>query len=135
MKRMLCLLCVFLLLVTLSGCSVPDSLQLDLSQGYGRHTKLLHLNASNERNRQRIEDFASIVEGAQPLDKDISLFAYYPDLTLDILRDWSDSLSIIVDINGDYVDFYYTGDTQLYRSQMSAADLKRLVHQPAKGAS
>lgn len=132
MKRILFALCAFMLLLLLSGCSVPDSLQLDLAQGYGRQTKLLHLNASNEKNRQRIEDFAAITEDAQPLDKDISLFAYYPDMTLTITRDGQAGLTAIVDINGDYVDFYYSGETQLYRSKLSALDLKKLLHQPTK---
>ena len=45
---------------------------MDLTQGYGHQTKLLHLNASNAKNRQRIEDFAAVTEDAQPLDKDFS---------------------------------------------------------------
>ena len=116
--------------MTLSGCTVPDSLQLDLSQGYGLETKLLHLNASTEKSRLRIEAFASLAEDAQPLQKDISLFAYYPDLILTITRDGNTELSAVVDINGEHVDFHYSGETQLYRSKMSAADLKKLVHQP-----
>jgi len=131
MKRTLCLISAFiLLLLALSGCTVPDSRQLDLSQGYGRQTKLLHLNASTEKSRQRIEAFTALTEGAQPLEKDISLFAYYPDLTLTITRDGVEELSVVVDINGEWVDFHYTDDTQLYRSQMSSGDLKKLVHQP-----
>ena len=55
MKRILPALCTALLFLLLTGCSSPDSLQLDLCQGYGHQTKLLHLNASNEKNRQRIE--------------------------------------------------------------------------------
>lgn len=127
MKRILCVLALLLLL---SGCSVPDSLQLDLTQGYGRQTKLLHLNASTEKNRQRIEAFASLASEAQPLDKDISLFAYYPDLILTIIRDGQTDLSVIVDINGEWVDFHYLNDTQLYRSQTSSEELRKLVHQP-----
>lgn len=132
MKKTLFALYTAALLLLLSGCSAPDSLQLDLSQGYGRETKLLHLNASNERNRRRIEDFAAVTEGAQPLQKDISLFAYYPDMTLTITRDGQAGPTAVLDINGDYVDFHYLGETQLYRSAMSSEELKKLVHQPAK---
>lgn len=132
MKRLTCAVLALLLLLTLCGCSPPDSLQLDLTQGFGLQTKLLHLNASTEKNRQRIEGFAALTQDAQPLDKDISLFAYYPDLTLTITRDGQAGPTAVVDINGDHVDFYYSGETQLYRSKMSAADLKMLLHQSTK---
>lgn len=132
MKKIFCALCVSALLLMLSGCSAPDSLQMDLYQGYGWQTKLLHLNASTEKNRQRIEDFASITEEAQPLDKDISLFAYYPDYIMTIDRAGQSGMMVIVDINGDFVDFFYPGETQLYRSKMSALEFKRLLHQPTK---
>lgn len=132
MKRIFCALLVLVLSLALSGCSRPDALQLDLTQGYGRQTKLLHLNASNEKNLQRIEAFATLTEDAVPLDKDISLFAYYPDLTLTITRDGQAGATAVVDINGDFVDFHFSGETKLYRSQMSAADLKKLLHQPTK---
>lgn len=131
-KKTVYALCTLAVLLMLGGCSVPDSLQLDLTQGYGRQTKLLHLNASTAKSRQRIEDFAALMEDAQPLDKDISLFAYYPDFTLTITRDGQAGKTAVVDINGDYVDFYYDGETQLYRSGMSAGDLKKLLHQPAR---
>ena len=132
MKSFLCALCSVLLLVLFPCCSSPDTLQMDLTQGYGHQTKLLHLNASNAKNRQRIEDFAAVTEDAQPLDKDFSLFAYYPDMTLTITRDGQAGPTAVVDINGDYVDFYYSGETQLYRSKMSSVDLKKLIHQPTK---
>lgn len=132
MKRTLCALCAFIILTALSGCAVPDSLQLDVSQGYGLHTKLLHLNASTEKSRQRIEGFASLTEDAQPLEKDISLFAYYPDLTVTITRDSTRGQTAVVDINGDYVDFHYLDEEQLYRSKMTPEDLKNLLHQPTR---
>ena len=37
--------------------------------------------------------------------------------------------SAIVDINGDFVDFLYPGGDTIYRSAMSAQDLKKLLHQ------
>lgn len=132
MKKALFALCTAALLLLISGCSSPDSLQLDLFEGYGRQTKLLHLNASNAKDRQRIEAFAAVFEDPQPLAKDISLFAYYPDFSITITREGEASLNAVVDINGDHVDFYYSGETQLYRSGTTAADLKKLIHQPRK---
>ena len=89
-------------------------------------------SALERKHRQRIEDFAAVTEDAQPLDKDFSLFAYYPDMTLTITRDGQAGPTAVVDINGEYVDFYYSGETQLYRSKMSSVDLKKLIHQPTK---
>lgn len=132
MKKALFALYTAALLLLLSGCSSPDALQLDLFEGYGLQTKLLHLNAGNEKDRQRIEAFAAVFEDPQPLAKDISLFAYYPDFSITITREGETSLAAVVDINGDYVDFYYSGETQLYRSGTTAADLKKLIHQPRK---
>lgn len=132
MKRLICALLALMLLLSLCGCSTPDSLQLDLTQGFGLQTKLLHLNASTEKNRQRIEGFAALTQDAQPLDKDLSLFAYYPDLAMTITRDGEAGPTVIVDINGDHVDFYYSGETQLYRSKLSAMDLKELLHQSVR---
>lgn len=124
MKKLLPAL-LFALLLT--GCSVPNSLQLDLSQGFGQNMKLLHLNASNEKNRQRIEEFASIVDGAQPLEKNISFFAYYPDYILEITRNGRTD-SVVLDINGEFLDFHYPDQQVIYRSAMTAADFKKLLH-------
>ncbi len=127
MKKLLSLL---LLALTLGGCSVPNSLQLDLYQGFGQNMKLLHLNASNHKNRQRIEEFASIVEGAEPLEKDIGLFAYYPDYILEITQNGRKE-SIVLDINGEFLDFYYPDQQVVYRSSMAVADFKKLLHKLA----
>ncbi len=127
MKRLLSLL---LLALALGGCSVPNSLQLDLYQGFGQNMKLLHLNASNQKNRQRIEEFASIVEGAKPLEKDIGLFAYYPDYILEITRNGQKE-SVVLDINGEFLDFYYPNQQVVYRSSMTVADFKKLLHKLA----
>lgn len=132
MKKALSISLVILALLTLFGCSAPDSLQLDLRQGYGLQIKLLHLNASSDKNRQRIEDFASITSDAQPLEKDISLFAYYPDYSLTITRDGQAVTEAVIDMNGDFVDFHFAGETQLYRSRLSVPELKKLLHQPVK---
>ncbi len=132
MKRILCAISALIILTALPGCTAPDSLQLDVSQGYGLHTKLLHLNAGTQKSRQRIEAFAALTEDALPLDKDISLFAYYPDLTCTVTRDGQPGPTAVVDINGDYVDFHFEGEEQLYRSKMSPEDLKKLLHQPTR---
>ena len=132
MKRLFSLLLAGVLLAFCAGCSQPDSLTLDLSQGYGKHTKLIHLNASTAEKEQRLQDFYQVLEESDPLEKDFSLFAYYPDYLLE-LSDHGQTTTAIVDVNGDYIDFYYPtedGTTpQLYRSRISAADFRKLVHQ------
>lgn len=117
-----------LLVLVLAGCSRPNSLQLDLYQGYGAQKKLLHLNASTQLKRQRIDALAGITQDAKPLDKDLSLFAYYPDYLLEINREGVVQQAV-VDLNGDFVDFHFLGEEQLYRSAMTAADFKKLLHQ------
>lgn len=124
MKKILCALA---LAAILTGCSAPNSLQLDLSQGCGMHVKLLHLNASTQENRQRIEDFAALLEGAQPLDKDASLFAYYPDYLLEITHD-GQKTAAIVDMNGHFLDFHYPDDPTIYRSPMTVEEFKKMLH-------
>ena len=128
MKRIFSAVCAVLLGVLLAGCSVPDALQLDLYQGCGNRLKLLHLNASTQERRQRIEAFERLWQDAQPLEKDIALFAYYPDYELTVTRK-GQAVTVMVDINGEFVDFYYPGDTVVYRSALGVNDLKKLVHQ------
>lgn len=132
MKRFLSLLLAGTLAALCTGCSQPDSLTLDLSQGYGKHTKLIHLNASTAEKDQRLQGFYLVLEEADPLEKDFSLFAYYPDYLLE-LTDNGQTTTAIVDVNGDYIDFYYPTEEdstpQLYRSRTSATDFRKLVHQ------
>ncbi len=135
MKKLFCsLLLAGALLFLFSGCDNPNSLQLDLYQGYGSHLKLLHLNASTAEKRERMEALGDALRGAEPLEKDFSLFAYYPDFQLEITPwDNGEMLTAVVDINGEYVDFYYPGPNPqesqtIYRSRMSAKDFKKLVH-------
>ena len=80
---------------------------MDLSRGYGEHLKLLHLNASTSEKRERIQAFSRVILEAEPLDKSLSMFAYYPDYLLEITPWEGGKLTVIVDINGEYVDFYY----------------------------
>ena len=82
----------------------------DRLQGYGNQTKLLHLNASSSQKAQRIEGFCQVLEDAEPLDKDFSLFAYYPDYFLQIHQAGSGTVGAVVAVNGDYIDFYYLGE-------------------------
>lgn len=128
MKKACCALLFALSLTLLTGCSSPDALQLDLSQGFGSQLKLLHLNASTQERRRRIQDFHALLENAQPLEKDLSLFAYYPDYRLELLRD-GERVTVIMDVNGEFVDFHYLDEDVIYRSALSAKDLKRLIHQ------
>jgi len=154
LKKLIAALLAGCMLCFLAGCKNPDSLQLDLSRGYGENLKLIHLNASTEEKRERMDAFAGVLLDAKPLEKDFSMFAYYPDYylqitgkgleyTLDdagIMREVSLktgeglSLTAIVDVNGDYVDFYLPEiDTAgaspvIYRSAMSAEAFVKLVN-------
>lgn len=91
MKKSLCVLLFCIMVLQLSGCSsTPNSLQMDLSRGYGEHLKLLHLNASTSEKRERIQAFSRVILEAEPLDKSLSMFAYYPSVcfhtTLPLLK-------------------------------------------------
>lgn len=128
MKKFLLALCLFLLLSMLSGCESAS--QLNLSQGYGNRLCLLHISKGSGQEYQRILDFHAALQDAQPLDKAPSLFSYYPDYLLEInAADPSLSLSAVIDINGDNIDFYYTGqESIIYRAKISAEDFLALVH-------
>ncbi len=132
MKKAISLLLATALCAFCTGCSQPDSLTLDLSQGYGEHVKLLHVNASTAEKEERLAAFAQVLEEADPLDKDFSLFAYYPDYFLE-LQDNGKHSAAVVDVNGEFVDFYYLGEDvaetpQLYRSHTTADEFRKLVH-------
>ena len=128
MKRTAALLLAAVLSLLCAGCSQPDALTLDLFQGYGQHLKLIHLNASSGEKEERMEAFSQVLENAEPLDKSFSLFAYYPDYLLE-LNDNGQTTTAYVDVNGNYIDFYYDGEEQLYRSNVTAAEFQKLVHQ------
>ena len=128
MKKTAALLLAAVLFLLCAGCSQPDALTLDLFQGYGQHLKLIHLNASSGEKEERMEAFSQVLENAEPLDKSFSLFAYYPDYLLE-LNDNGQTTTAYVDVNGNYIDFYYDGEEQLYRSNVTAEEFKKLVHQ------
>lgn len=128
MKRTAALLLAAVLFLLCAGCSQPDALTLDLFQGYGQHLKLIHLNASSGEKEERMEAFSQVLENAEPLNKSFSLFAYYPDYLLE-LNDNGQTTTAYVDVNGNYIDFYYDGEEQLYRSNVTAAEFQKLVHQ------
>ena len=125
-KKALSLLLALGLCALCAGCTQPDALTLDLSHGYGQHTKLIHLNASSSQKAQRLEGFYQVLEDAEPLDKEFSLFTYYPDYLLELNRN-GQTTTAYVDVNGQYID--YEGEEQLYRSHTTAEEFRQLVHQ------
>lgn len=134
MKKAFSLLLAAALCVLCAGCTQPDSQTLDLYQGYGNNLKLIHLNASSAEKQERMDAFAQVLEDSQPLDKDFSLFAYYPDYCLELKKTGQASCVAVVDVNGEYIDFYYAGEDvaaepQLYRSNVTADQFRKLVHQ------
>ena len=134
MKKAISLALAALLCALCAGCTQPDSQTLDLYQGYGNFLKLIHLNASSAEKQERMDAFAQVLEDSQPLDKEFSLFAYYPDYCLELKKAGEAACVAIVDVNGDYIDFYYVGedgtaDPQLYRSHVTADQFRKLVHQ------
>ncbi len=158
MKKLFSLCLAIFLLCGLAACGNPNSQQLNLYQGCGQGIKLIHLNARTEVDRERIASFAQALADCRPLEKSLSLFAYYPDFKLEItgralVAEGGDSegdapgftveeqpgatLTAIVDINGDFVDFYFPGpapaqsDT-VYRSSLSAKEFKQLVNYTGK---
>ncbi len=128
MKKILCGICLFFLLFILAGCETAS--QLDLTQGYGEELKLIHLSAGSGEDLQRIHDFQAALQDAQVLEKDPSLFAYYPDFILEIrVPGGEGNVDAVIDINDKFVDFYYIGqEDTLYRAAMSAEDFLILVH-------
>lgn len=145
MKRFVCAL-LALCLLGLGGCSSPDRLQMDLSQGYGENLKLLHLNASSKANLERILAFGEVFREAAPLDKEFRLFAYYPDYRLSVqgaslhadengfaLEQDGGSFTAVLDLNGGYLDFYFPTDDGeepvIYRAATTAREFLALVHQ------
>jgi len=117
-----------LLVSLLAGCETAS--QLDLAQGYGDNVKLIHLSAGSGEDYQRIADFQAALRDSEPLDKDPSLFSYYPDYILEIRSPGGEgSVDAVIDINDRFVDFYYVGqEDSLYRANMSVEDFLTLVH-------
>ena len=111
---------------------------MDLSRGYGEQLKLLHLNASTGENLQLMEDFGGAIQDAEPLDRDIRLFAYYPDYLLELTgQEEGQTVTALIDINGEFVDFIYPGplpggrpgDLPLFLSAEEFLDLVNHVYE------
>lgn len=133
MKKFVCGILAAITFCLMAGCQNPNSLQLDLSRGYGEHLKLLHLNASTGEKKERMEAFRAVLENSSPLDKEFSMFAYYPDYLLTVTDAKEGTVIAIVDINGDFVDFYYPSaedgsNSVIYRSKTTAKEFRKLVH-------
>lgn len=131
-KKFVMLLLSLCLCFVFSGCSNPNRMQLELRRGYGAQLKLLHLNAVSKDSETRIEEFMQITDGAQALDRPLSLFGYYPDYLLTITQE-KNTLTLLVDINVPYVDFIYPEGSEeqtnrIYRSAMTSDELLELVH-------
>lgn len=126
MRKFFCGVCLWLLACMLTGCETAS--QLDITQGYGVGLKLIHLSAGSGEGLERIGEFREVLREAEPLDKDPALFAYYPDFLVEI-RTPDEEVCAVVDINGEFVDFYYAGqEDRLYRAGISAEDFLTLVH-------
>ena len=149
MKRLGVLALAVCLLLALPGCGRPDAIQMDIAQGYGENIKLLHLNASSQAKRERMEAVARALIQSAPLEKDPALFAYYPDYTVTVTGlGFSDSagaleeapgsvLYAIVDVNGEWVDVIFpeAGAAPeektpgvVYRSALPAKEFKALMN-------
>lgn len=127
-------LALALALCLFTGCQNPNALQMDLSRGYGDQLKLIHLNANNSENLQLMEAFGDALRDAEPLDRDVRLFAYYPDYLLEFSQwEGGQGLTALIDLNGEHVDFIYPGpypeaDQVIYRSSLSAEEFLALVN-------
>lgn len=152
MKRILTGLLCCALMLPLGACSSPDALKLDLYQGYNRELHLVHWNAGNAENTEKINFLAQTFEGAVALEKDISQFAYYPDYRLvitgksleittgadgvtqeiHVVDDAAGTICAVVDLNQNrYVDFYLPESDSpetLYRSPYHPDDWLLAIH-------
>ena len=64
---------------------------------------------------QRLEGFYQVLEDAEPLDKEFLPVYILSGLLLELRRN-GQTTTAYVDVNGQYIDFYYEGEEQLYRS-------------------
>jgi Type III secretory pathway, lipoprotein EscJ len=135
MKKTTFYLFFILLLCFFAGCTSPDSMQLSVYNDAEKELKLLHLNASSSEKKQKIEAVYRIISDAEPIEKDLSLFAFYPDFAIDILmpENKGETVSVVLDLNDEYIDFYYPGpypaaDANIYRSSFHPDELKKIIH-------
>lgn len=135
MKRLLPLITAAIMAVSFTACDIPDDFQMDIYKGVQAELKILHLNASNSQKKWQIEGIAGALRDAEAIEKNISLFAYYPDFTVEVTSPENPAKTIraVVDINGEWVEFYYLEnsaitDEGLYRSNVSAEDFLAFIH-------
>gem|GEM_PF-1383343 len=135
MKKLLPLITAAIMVISFTACETPDDFQLDIYKGAQAELKLLHLNANGSQKKWQIEGIAGALRDAEAIEKDISLFGYYPDFTVEVTspENPAETIRAVVDINGEWVEFYYmensaiTGEG-LYRSKVSAEDFLAFIH-------
>lgn len=135
MKKLLTLMTAAIMAISFTACDTPNEYQMDIYKGVQAELKLLHLNASNSQKKWQIEGIAQALRDAEAIEKDVSLFGYYPDFTVEVtLPDHPDQMiRAVVDLNGEWVEFYYLENSAitgagLYRSKVSAEDFLAYIH-------
>lgn len=136
MKKVLCIISMLIFSLICGACTVPDDMQMDVYLGAAKDLKLLHVNASSSNKEKQIQKIYEALTDAEPTDKPIELFAFYPDYTIEVddLEAANDQrISVVLDINHDRLEFYYIGDDAenpvvIYRSNMSVEEFKSYMH-------
>lgn len=131
MKKVSCFLLILALLICLGSCRSPNTLQLDIYKGASTELKLLHVNASDAARKQQIEGITQAILKAEPTDKPLDLFAFYPDYTISVTDPANPQarLTVVLDLNGEWVEFYYPEENSvIYRSEITAAAFSALVN-------
>lgn len=120
-----------LLLFLLCSCSRPDSMQMEVYMASGAQLKLLQINASSQDRITQMEGVEAAILDAEPTDKTLSQFAFYPEYRIVITRAEEAPITVILDVNENFVEFYDPADDEgvIYRSNMSAVDFNIYLHQ------
>lgn len=123
------------MLLALVACGEkPSDMYMDIYNGNSRELKLLHVKANDATRIGQIEGILSAIEDAEEIDKPMDLFGYYPDYLIDICpRGTEEILTVVVDLNGDYVEFYYPGPNPepsevVYRSSITAEEFSNFIN-------
>lgn len=136
------LILAMLMSLCFSACSAPDYLQMDVYMGSGEELKLLHINASSEEKIAQIEGIRRAITEAEATEKTVDMMGFYPDYRVVIQEKDKETISAVVDINGDYVEFYFldpevdsgTGekanenDAMVYRSKVTALEFEFFIN-------